>query len=359
MSEEAAWWRGQAAGIPPKAADAFPLWPTTSTTTVRAPSTEPPRDRATPSSGAPGPGSDLVPAGLDPGLVDREARDAGAAAVLEHLQLAAARLERTAAELSAAELSAAELSAAAPSGMRLAEAERAEVEWTEAERAEAQRAEAELPEARRSVARLSGARPAEAPLSAAGELWPPAAMRVMRQPRDASRTSPPPGRRPRRPRTLRNPAAGLPAMLVIALLTGFFAWTSAEPFWLDLGQGEHGHAQVTRCTGDGVLRRCYATFRSESGATVTAVPLVGADDAPGTTLDARMRPGGRIAYAGNPSGLRVRWTVGFALVLLCGAALCWATGAGRLGRFRTRLAAYVLTAAAPIVLGLGVLVATY
>ncbi|GAB3869714.1 hypothetical protein [Dactylosporangium cerinum] len=55
----------------------------------------------------------------------------------------------------------------------------------------------------------------------------------------------------------------------------------------------------------------------------------------------------------------MRWTVGLALILLCGAALCWATGAGRLGRFRTRLAAYALTVAAPLVLGLGVLIASY
>ncbi|MEV0136645.1 hypothetical protein AB0H83_50505 [Dactylosporangium sp. NPDC050688] len=315
MSEEPAWWRGQAAGIPPRPADAFPLWPTTSTTTVRAPDT--------------GLGGDLVPAhqgpaGLDPELADPDARDAGATAALEHLRLATARLEQTAAQLSDMQPA-----GSGPVGARPVEA------------------------------RLSAARPSEAQLSAGSELWPPPAMRVMRQPRDAARTSPPPKRPPRRPRTLRNPAAGLPAMLVIALLAGFFAWTSAEPFWLDLGQGERGHAQVTRCTGDGVLRRCSATFQFESGAAVTGVPVVGADDAPGTTLDARMRTGGRIAYAGNPSGLRVRWTVGFALILLCGAALCWATGAGRLGRFRTRLAAYALTAAAPLVLGLGILAATY
>ncbi len=288
VSEDAAWWRGQAAGIPPKAPDpdGFPLWPaTTTTTTVTAPE---PRDEDR------APGSGVVPAGLRPDQVDQDAHDAGATAVIEHLQLATTRLEDTAAQL-----------------------------------------------------------------ADAGELWPPPAMRVMRQPRDAAVTSPPPKRLPRKVRHLRNPAFGLPAMLVIALLAGFFAWTSAEPFWLDMGQGEHGRAQITRCKGDGVLRRCYATFQSETREAVAGVPLVGADDVPGAVLDARMRDGGRIAYAGNPSGLRVRWTVGLALILLCGAALCWATGAGRLGRLRTRLAAYAVTVAAPLILGLGVLVASY
>ncbi|WP_327006379.1 hypothetical protein OHA72_03305 [Dactylosporangium sp. NBC_01737] len=302
MSEEAAWWRGQAAGIPPKALDpdGFPLWPTTTTTTVRAP--------------AAGPARDLVP--VVPGLTDPDAGayDAGATAVVEHLQLATDHLERTAAQLSALQ---------APG--------------------------TQAPDAHWSDARLSDA----------GELWPPPAMRVMRRPRDAARTSPPPKRLPWKVRHSRNPAVGLPAMLVIALLAGFFAWTSAEPFWLDMGQGERGLAQITRCKGDGVLRRCYATFQSEAHPAVAGVPLVGADDTPGTVLDARMREGGRIAYAGNPSGLRVRWTVGLALILLCGAALCWATGAGRLGRFRTRLAACAVTVAAPLVLGLGVLVASY
>ncbi|MFC4047604.1 hypothetical protein ACFO1B_55155 [Dactylosporangium siamense] len=320
MDDEAAWWRGQAAGIPPKApdSDGFPLWPTTTTTTVRAPSpdgehsssqydsqysgsgSEPGSGPGSESGSGPGtepagvPGTAVVPAGLAHDLVDPAAHDAGAAAVVEHLQVATTRLEETAAQL-----------------------------------------------------------------ADAGESWPPPAMRVMRRPRDAAVTSPPPKRSPRKVRRLRNPAFGLPAMLVIALLAGFFAWTSAEPFWLDMGQGEHGHAQITRCKGDGVLRRCYATFQSDVRAAVAGVPLVGADDAPGTTLDARMRAGGRIAYAGNPSGLRVRWTVGLALILLCGAALCWATGAGRLGRLRTRLAAYAVTVAAPLVLGLGVLIASY
>ncbi|MEV0560358.1 hypothetical protein [Dactylosporangium sp. NPDC050588] len=314
MSEEA-WWRGQAAGIPPKPADGFPLWPTTSTTTVRAPVHDEP-------------GTDLVPAaaGLAPDLVDPAAHDAGATAVIEHLQQATAQLEETATQLSGT------LSAGQPSGTL----------------------SGEPPSGTLSGGQLSGGQ-----LSGKGEAWPPPAMRVMRQPRDAARTSPPPVRLPRKPKRLRSPAAGLPAMLLIALLAGFFAWTSAEPFFLDMGQGEAGHAQVTRCRGDGVLRRCYVTFQPDKGAAVAGVPLVGADEDPGAVLDARMREGGRIAYAGNPTGLRVRWTVGLALILLCGAALCWATGAGRLGRLRTRLAAYALTAAAPLVLALGVLVSSY
>jgi hypothetical protein len=92
---------------------------------------------------------------------------------------------------------------------------------------------------------------------------------------------------------------------------------------------------------------------------VDGAPLVGIEEAPGTAVEARMVPGGRIAYAGNPSGLRVRWAVGLGLILLCGFTLSWLTGAWRLGRLRTRLAAWSLTTAAPLVLSTGILLASY
>lgn len=189
--------------------------------------------------------------------------------------------------------------------------------------------------------------------------WPPPAMRAMRQARDSSVTSPQRARRQRRVRRPRGPVAGLASMLLIALLAGFFAWTSAEPFWLDMGRGVTGTAEVTSCQGSGVLRRCRATFTAPGREAVDGVRLMGIDDAPGASLDARMVPGGRIVYAGNPSGLRTRWTVGLALVALCGVALSWLTGAWRLGRLRTRLAAWTLTTAAPLVLGAGIVLASH
>ncbi|MET7397852.1 hypothetical protein ABZS66_30625 [Dactylosporangium sp. NPDC005572] len=167
-----------------------------------------------------------------------------------------------------------------------------------------------------------------------------------------------PGRSKRPPpRQPRHPATGLASMLLLALLTGFFAWTSAEPFWLDMGHEVRGPATVTACEGKGVLRRCQAAFHEQSG--VPLVGLVGLEAAPGDSVEASMVPGGRIAYAGAPSGLRVRWTVGLGLVVLCGLTLSWLTGAWRLGRLRTRLGVWALTTAAPLVLAAGIVLASY
>jgi hypothetical protein len=192
------------------------------------------------------------------------------------------------------------------------------------------------------------------------ELWPPPAMRVMRQPRDDRRSAPQRRVRQRRVRPARGPAAGLSAMLLIALLAGFFAWTSAEPFWLDMGHRERGTARITSCKGTGVLRRCLAEFtRPGLVEPVQGTRLVGLDEPPGATVAAEMVPGGRIAYAGNPTGLRVRWAAGLGLIVLCGVVLAWLTGAWRFARLRDRLTAWTLTALAPLVLGAAIVAAAY
>ncbi|MFB9177637.1 hypothetical protein ACFFX1_05770 [Dactylosporangium sucinum] len=199
------------------------------------------------------------------------------------------------------------------------------------------------------AAHLAGAMAVRDQLAGRAEQWPTPAMRAMRPSRVAPQK---PGRPAKRPR---HPATGLASMLLLALLTGFFAWTSAEPFWLDMGHQVRGTATVTACEGKGVLRRCQVALQGEE----TQRWLVGVDRAPGASVAARMVPDGRIAYAGAPSGLRVRWTVGLGLVLLCGLALSWLTGAWRLGRLRTRLGAWALTTAAPLVLAAGIVLASY
>ncbi|GAA0738953.1 hypothetical protein GCM10010199_62420 [Dactylosporangium roseum] len=212
----------------------------------------------------------------------------------------------------------------------------------------------------RETAGLTGAMAVQDRPAGRTDQWPVPAMRVMRHPRPSG--GPPPSRKSRRARKPRNPAAGLVSMLLTALLAGFFAWTSAEPFWLDMGHAVRGTATVTSCEGSGVLRRCLATFAATgpgAGEPVDGVSLVGAEKAPGTALEARMVPDGRIAYAGSLSGLRVRWAVGLVLVVLCGLALSWLTGAWRLGGRRTRLAAWSLTTAAPLVLAAGIVLASY
>ncbi|WP_433056305.1 hypothetical protein [Dactylosporangium sp. CS-033363] len=197
-------------------------------------------------------------------------------------------------------------------------------------------------------------------LEGRAEVWPPPAMRAMRQPRDDRRSAPQRRVRQRRVRPARGPAAGLSAMLLIALLAGFFAWTSAEPFWLDMGHGERGTARITSCKGTGVLRRCLAEFtRPGLVEPVQGTRLVGLDEPAGASVAAEMVPGGRIAYAGNPTGLRVRWAAGLGLIVLCGIVLAWLTGAWRFARLRDRLTAWTLTAAAPLVLGAAIVLAAY
>jgi hypothetical protein len=170
---------------------------------------------------------------------------------------------------------------------------------------------------------------------------------------------PPPAPRRRRIRDPRHPAAGLAALLLVALLTGFFAWTTAEPFWLAAGHSASGTATVGRCEGKGVLHRCLASFTSRSF-TAKDVTLVGADRTEGARVPARMVSGsGRIAYAGTADGLRVRWSVGLTLILVCGAAVAWVTGARRLPSGRGRTGAVVLSFAAPLLLFAGMLAATF
>ncbi|MEV6928512.1 hypothetical protein AB0M46_29050 [Dactylosporangium sp. NPDC051485] len=196
-------------------------------------------------------------------------------------------------------------------------------------------------------------------LAGKAEQWPPPAMRAMRQPRDERRSAPPRrARRPKRTRPPRGPLAGLTAMLLIALLAGFFAWTSAEPFWLDMGHGVKGTAEVTACQGTGLLRRCRADFAAPGRETVDGARLMGLDGATGASVTAEMLPGGRVAYAGNPSGLRVRWAAGLGLIVLCGVMLAWLTGAWRFARLRERLTAWLLTAASPIALSAAIVLAT-
>jgi hypothetical protein len=195
---------------------------------------------------------------------------------------------------------------------------------------------------------------------ARAEEWPPPALRVMREARDARRSSPPlRQRRPRRTRPPRGPLAGLTAMLLLGLLAGFFAWTSAEPFWLDMGHGTHGTAEITSCQGDGLLRRCLADFAAPGREPVDGARVMGVEEGPGAEVAAEMLPGGRIVYAGTESGLRVRWAAGLGLIALCGIVLAWLTGAWRFGRLRHRLTAWTLTALAPLVLGAAIILAAY
>jgi hypothetical protein len=168
-----------------------------------------------------------------------------------------------------------------------------------------------------------------------------------------------------RPGAIRKPAPALFALIALALLATFFAWVSAEPFWLAVGHGAPGYATTTTCRGAGVTQRCAGRFEAADGSfVVTRVTLLGvADDkrVAGAVTPARMvSPGSHTAYLGS-TGLLVhlRWMLGFALVLICGYAIASLTGARRLDDARSRRLTVLASLAAPLVLLAGFLFAAY
>jgi hypothetical protein len=163
---------------------------------------------------------------------------------------------------------------------------------------------------------------------------------------------------------MRTPLVGLVGVFAFALLAGFFAWVSAEPFWLALGHGTRGVATVERCSGSGIEQRCHGEFTAADGSfrseRVALVAVPGQARHAGRSVDAAMvSAAGRIAYAGDRGGLLLRWTLGWAVVLLCGLGTAWATGASRLSRPGARLGAWITSLAAPALLLAGVLAATW
>ncbi|MET0426495.1 MAG: hypothetical protein ABW046_21690 [Actinoplanes sp.] len=166
----------------------------------------------------------------------------------------------------------------------------------------------------------------------------------------------PPGRRP---------LSAHVTMVTLGLIAAFFAWVSAEPFWLAAGHGDNGYATVARCTGDGLSQRCHGRFSEGEGRyTIARVTLLGVDAstrAPGTMVPARMvSPDSRQAYLGDTGWLvQLRWLLGFALVLVCGYGIAGATGARRMPHPRVRRAAILVSLAGPVALLAGFLIATY
>jgi hypothetical protein len=201
--------------------------------------------------------------------------------------------------------------------------------------------------------------------AAAGSAWP------IPEPRDRLTALPGPGDALRgippthRSRPPRHPMAGLISLVALGLIAAFFAWVSAEPFWLAVGHGDPGTATVTRCTGSGVAQRCHGSFSATDGSfTVPRVTLLGVDGdvrAGGVPAPARMvGADSRQAYVGAAGPLiHLRWTLGFLLVLLCGYGIAGLTGAHRLETGRARRAAVLVSLAGPVLLLVGFLAAGY
>ncbi|WP_344919640.1 hypothetical protein, partial [Plantactinospora mayteni] len=172
-------------------------------------------------------------------------------------------------------------------------------------------------------------------------------------------------RAPRPPKPQRNPALGLAGVILCSLVASFFAWVSAEPFWLAAGHGERGTATVQTCTGRGLGQHCRGEFIADDGQLrVPDVRLVGVDGAHrefGSRLTARMTgtESGK-AYVGAGTGLlHLRWVLGFGMVLLCCVGAGWTTGALRLAERRNRNAAALVSVAGPLLLTAGFLVAAF
>ncbi|MBM2622238.1 hypothetical protein JIG36_42720 [Actinoplanes sp. LDG1-06] len=171
------------------------------------------------------------------------------------------------------------------------------------------------------------------------------------------------GRATRKPSGL--PLSAQVSLVALGLVAAFFAWVSAEPFWLAVGHGDQGYVTTTQCSGDGVTQRCSGRFVSGDGRyTITQVRLLGVEGQAriaGTVTPARMvSPDSRQAYVGGTGALlQLRWLLGFALVLLCGYAIAGVTKARRLETARARRGAVLLSLAGPLALLAGFLAAAY
>ena len=172
----------------------------------------------------------------------------------------------------------------------------------------------------------------------------------------------PPRRRKPEPR---RPVTGLLGLVALGLIAAFFAWVSAEPFWLAVGHGQRGTATVAECTGAGVTQRCTGQFTAGDGAyRVDKLALFGVQPGQriaGASTPARMVSShSRQAYAGSTGTLmHLRWALSFLLVLLCGLGIAGLTGARRLETARARRSALLLSVAGPLALLVGFLVAAY
>jgi hypothetical protein len=173
------------------------------------------------------------------------------------------------------------------------------------------------------------------------------------------------GRTGQLPKPPRRPASGLAGLVLLALLSSFFAWVSVEPLWLAFGHGDLGTATVIDCTGHGISQRCRGEFTSADGrfsaedVRLTGVPseerierwqftarMIGADS--------------RTAYVGTGTGtLHLRWGLGLTLVVLCGLGIAWATGAGRLPDRSARRGAVLVGLAGPLAITAGFLAVTF
>jgi hypothetical protein len=175
----------------------------------------------------------------------------------------------------------------------------------------------------------------------------------------------PPHRRRRRRGLPRRPWFALPALVVLALATTFFAWVSAEPFWLAVGHGHSGTATVVAGGGgpSAPAEGCRAFFIAGDGSFIASdVDLRGLEPAEctdGAKVTAHMvSVRAEQAYATSGFGLHLRWLSGLGLVLLCALVIVWLTGAARFDGWR-RGVAVGLSLGGPVAVTIAMLTAAF
>ncbi|MEE6259511.1 hypothetical protein [Plantactinospora sonchi] len=172
-------------------------------------------------------------------------------------------------------------------------------------------------------------------------------------------------RSPRPPKPPPNPVLGLAGVILFSLVASFFAWVSAEPWWLAIGHGEQGTVIVESCRGRGLGQHCRGEFVAADGRLVARdVRLVGMAGDPGNVgleFPARIVDGRSTqAYVGSGTGLlHLHWSLGLGVVLICTAAVGWCTGALRLAERGHRHRAALVSYAGPVLLTAGFLIAAY
>ena len=167
--------------------------------------------------------------------------------------------------------------------------------------------------------------------------------------------------RPWRPRKdARRPWLALPALVLLAFAAAFFAWVSADPFWIAVGHGERGTATVIAATRNAAgAAQCQASFIADGDAfAVSKVALTGVGDTActaGNRLPAQMVSAQATrAYTLDGPSLSLRWATGLGLVILCALTILWVTGATRFTGWR-RTTSVALSLGGPLLVTAGIL----
>ncbi len=168
-----------------------------------------------------------------------------------------------------------------------------------------------------------------------------------------------------RHRAPRRTGWSLLSLVALALVSTFFAWVSAEPFWIAVGHDDHGYATTAHCVGSGLTQRCTGTFAAADGDYSTQhVALLGVaaeQRTNGAVTPARMvsADSGHAYLSDTGLLMQLRWIVGVLVLLICGYAIASCTGARELETARARRSAVLISLAGPLVLLAGFLAATY